>query len=80
MDNPLFNIWAHPTERRLNERPPIALDLDRLMKLAIGADAHWESGLDVVQYGIDQACRGWLEADDVLNTRPWSEIAPLFDR
>ncbi|NBC18136.1 MAG: DNA polymerase/3'-5' exonuclease PolX [Bacteroidetes bacterium] len=114
MDNPLFNIWAHPTGRRLNERPPIALDLDRLMeaavergcflelnaqperldlsdvycqrakelglKLALGADAHWESGLDALPYGIDQARRGWLEADDVLNTRPWSEIAPLFDR
>ncbi len=114
MDNPLFNIWAHPTGRRLNERPPIALDLDRLMeaavergcflelnaqperldlsdvhcqrakelglKLAIGADAHWESGLDVLAYGIDQARRGWLEADDVLTTKPWDELAPLFDR
>ena len=114
MDNPLFNIWAHPTGRRLNERSPIALDLERLMEaavergcflelnaqperldlrdvycqrakelglqVAIGADAHWESGLDVLQYGIDQARRGWLEADDVLNTKPWDELAPRFDR
>ena len=114
MDNPLFNIWAHPTGRRLNERSPIALDLERLMEaavergcflelnaqperldlrdvycqrakelglqVAIGADAHWESGLDVLQYGIDQARRGWLEADDVLNTKPWDELAPRFGR
>ena len=114
MDNPLFNIWAHPTGRRLNERSPIALDLERLMEaavergcflelnaqperldlrdvycqrakelglqVAIGADSHWESGLDVLQYGIDQARRGWLEADDVLNTKPWDELAPRFDR
>jgi len=114
MDNPLFNIWAHPTGRRLNERSPIALDLERLMEaavergcflelnaqperldlrdvycqrakelglqVAIGADAHWESGLDVLQYGIDQARRGWLEANDVLNTKPWDELAPRFDR
>ena len=114
MDNPLFNIWAHPTGRRLNERSPIALDLERLMEaavergcflelnaqperldlrdvycqrakelglqVAIGADAHWESGLDVLPYGIDQARRGWLEADDVLNTKPWDELAPRFDR
>ena len=114
MDNPLFNIWAHPTGRRLNERSPIALDLERLMEaavergcflelnaqperldlrdvycqrakelglqVAIGADAHWESGLDVLPYGIDQARRGWLEADDVLNTKPWDELAPRFGR
>ena len=114
MDNPLFNIWAHPMGRRLNERSPIALDLERLMEaavergcflelnaqperldlrdvycqrakelglqVAIGADAHWESGLDVLQYGIDQARRGWLEANDVLNTKPWDELAPRFDR
>jgi DNA polymerase (family 10) len=36
--------------------------------------------LDVLQYGIDQARRGWLEADDVLNTKPWDELAPRFDR
>ena len=35
MDNPLFNIWAHPTGRRLNERSPIALDLERLMEAAV---------------------------------------------
>jgi DNA polymerase (family 10) len=50
------------------------------LQVAIGADAHWESGLDVLQYGIDQARRGWLEADDVLNTKPWDELAPRFDR
>ena len=114
MDNPNFNILAHPTGRRINERGPMALDLDRIMKAAvekgcvlelnaqperldlndvfckrakdlglkvvIGADAHWDSGLDVLRYGVDQARRGWLEVDDVLNTMSWDDIADMFDR
>ncbi len=114
MDNPNFHILAHPTGRRLNERGPIAIDLDRIMeaavekgcflelnaqperldlndvfckrakelglKVAIGADAHWKSGLDFLGYGVDQARRGWLTPDDVLNTKPWAEIEGVFDR
>jgi len=34
MDNPCFNIFAHPTARLINERPPCALDLGRLMRAA----------------------------------------------
>jgi len=114
MDNPNVHILAHPTGRRLNERGPIAIDLDRVMeaavekgcflelnaqperldlsdvfckrakelglKIAIGADAHSRDGLDFLRYGVDQARRGWLTPDDVLNTKPWDEIEDLFDR
>jgi DNA polymerase (family 10) len=114
MDNPNVHILAHPTGRRLPERGPMALDLDRVLeaaaengcfvelnaqperldlndvycrrakdlgvKVSIGADAHWHTDLDYLTHGVDQARRGWLEPDDVLNTRPWDEIAELFDR
>ena len=50
------------------------------VKVSIGADAHWHTDLDYLTHGVDQARRGWLEPDDVLNTRPWDEIAELFDR
>lgn len=114
LDNPHVHVLAHPTGRRINERPPIEIDLDRVMEaaadrgcvlelnaqperldlsdvhcrrakelglpLVIGADAHSTDGLDVLRYGVDQARRGWLEADDVLNTKPWADIAPVFDR
>jgi DNA polymerase (family 10) len=34
MDNPRFNILAHPTGRLINERAPFELDLERIMEKA----------------------------------------------
>ncbi len=34
MDNPYFNILAHPTGRLINERAPYAIDLERIMDAA----------------------------------------------
>jgi DNA polymerase (family 10) len=33
-----------------------------------------------MRLGILQARRGWLEADDVLNTRSWKELKNLLKR
>ena len=112
MDNPHFNILAHPTGRLINERNPYDVDMERLMeaarergcffelnahpdrldlsdvhtkmakdmgiKIAISTDAHRTSDLDYMRFGIGQARRGWLERDDVLNTRTWKEIKQLL--
>lgn len=112
MDNPYFNILAHPTGRMINEREPLDLDVEKLMKaavdrgcfmeinshpdrldlpdrycrmakemglkLAISTDAHSESDLNLIRFGVDQARRGWLEADDVLNTRNRKDLEKLF--
>lgn len=34
MDSPYFNIFAHPTCRLINERAPIDIDMDKIMKKA----------------------------------------------
>ena len=112
MDNPYFNILAHPTGRMINEREPLALEMEKLMeaaverncfmeinahperldlsdrycrmakqmklKLAISTDAHSEMELDFIRFGVDQARRGWLEPDDVINTRGWKDLQTLF--
>jgi DNA polymerase (family 10) len=36
--------------------------------VVISTDAHYVSELGYMRYGVDQARRGWLERDDVLNT------------
>jgi DNA polymerase (family 10) len=38
------------------------------------------AGLETVRFGVDQARRGCLEPDDVLNTRSWRELKKLLRR
>jgi DNA polymerase (family 10) len=114
MDNPYFNILAHPTGRLIGSREPYELDLEKIMraakergcfleinanperldlddvyakmgkeiglKMSISTDAHVLSGLDDMRYGVAQARRGWLEPEDVLNTRSWRDLEKLLKR
>jgi DNA polymerase (family 10) len=48
--------------------------------VSINSDAHAEQNFDFLQYGIEQARRGWLEAGDVLNTLPLKELRKLLRR
>ena len=50
------------------------------VKVAISTDAHAAEQLDFMRLGVGQARRGWLEADDVLNTRSWRELEKLLAR
>ena len=47
---------------------------DRGCTIEIGPDAHSVSNLDFMRNGIGIARKGWLEAADVLNTRPVEAI------
>ena len=114
MDNPYFNILAHPTGRLINERSAYDIDMEKIMeeakdrncfleinanpdrldlsdryirmakdiglKLSISTDAHSIDNLNYMKYGVAQARRGWLEKDDVINTRSWKELKKLFKR
>ena len=44
------------------------------VKIVISSDAHSTRGFSLLRYGIGQARRGWLEAADVLNTRPLQQL------
>lgn len=50
------------------------------VKMVISTDAHSVRGLDNIKYGLMQARRGWLEKDDVVNTRSWKEFRELIKR
>ncbi|MGP8104677.1 MAG: PHP domain-containing protein, partial [Desulfobaccales bacterium] len=114
MDNPYFNVLAHPSGRLIQRREPYEVDMERLMraaqergcfmeldaqpdrldlvdincklakdlgvKVAISTDAHSIADLNFMRLGIGQARRGWLEAADVLNTRPWPQLQKLLRR
>jgi DNA polymerase (family 10) len=114
MDNPNFNILAHPTGRLIGKRKPYEVDVERLMeaalergcfmevnahpqrldindvyckmakelglKLAISTDAHRKDEFMNMKFGVWQAQRGWLEKEDVLNTRNWKDLRGLLRR
>jgi DNA polymerase (family 10) len=50
------------------------------LKLAISTDAHNVDQLDYMRYGVGQARRGWLEPDEVLNTRDLDQLRTLLKR
>jgi DNA polymerase (family 10) len=44
------------------------------VKLVISSDAHSPRGFGLLQYGVNQARRGWVEASDVLNALPLDSL------
>ncbi len=48
--------------------------------VAIGSDAYGADELDHLAFGVDQARRGWLTRQDVLNTRTLAQLRPLLAR
>jgi DNA polymerase (family 10) len=43
-------------------------------KLVMGTDAHSPAQFQFMRFGIGIARRGWCRAEDVLNTRPLTEV------
>jgi DNA polymerase (family 10) len=114
MDNPYFNIFAHPSGRLINEREPYNVEMEKVIeaasergcilevnahpdrldltdvhcklakergvKVVISTDAHSVADLDLIRFGVWQARRGWLEKEDVLNTRNLDEMKKLLKR
>ena len=54
--------------------------LDKGVRVANSTDAHSTASQAFMRFGIDQARRGWLTADDVLNTRGCDALLELLRR
>jgi DNA polymerase (family X) len=50
------------------------------VKIAIDTDAHSVDHLRFMQYGIEQARRGWLEKEHIMNTLPWPQFRQWLGR
>ncbi len=74
-----LELNAHPDRLDLTDRH-CRLAREHGVKIAISTDAHRASHLRYISYGIGQARRGWLEPDDVLNTRSLTELKKLLNR
>lgn len=49
------------------------------LEMVVTTDAHRTEHLDYVRFAVDQARRGWLEADDVVNTRTVDDLLARFE-
>ncbi len=53
---------------------------DMGVMIVISTDAHSTAGLDLMRFGIYQARRGWLESNNVLNSRNGKELQELLKK
>jgi DNA polymerase (family 10) len=69
----IVEVNASPNRLDLDDvhiRPAIALGV----QLSINSDAHSTDGLEVMDFGVATARRGWAEAKDVVNTWPLDKL------
>ena len=50
------------------------------VRIVVSTDAHRLHELDNLELGVAQARRGWLTAEQVVNTRTWAEVKKLMKR
>ncbi|MGB9117386.1 DNA polymerase/3'-5' exonuclease PolX [Bradyrhizobium sp.] len=74
-----LEINAQPDRLDLNDLHAHAAKLAGV-KLAVSTDAHSIDAFQCMRFGIDQARRAWLTANDVLNTLPLAELRRLLKR
>lgn len=74
-----LEINAEPDRLDLNDIHAHAAK-SKGVKVAISTDAHSVNAFQYMRFGVDQARRGWLMADDVINTRSLVELRRLLTR
>jgi DNA polymerase (family 10) len=72
-----LELNAQPARLDLND-VNLKLAKDMGIKIAISTDAHNIDSLQFMRYGINQARRGWLESQDVINTQPPDKLFKLI--
>jgi DNA polymerase (family 10) len=73
----IMELNAHPDRLDLDDQG-CRMTREFGVRVAVSTDAHRTSDLDMMRFGIDQARRGWLEPDNVVNTRRLTELRRLL--
>jgi DNA polymerase (family 10) len=74
-----LEINANPNRRDLADVQARAA-AEAGVLLVLDADAHGVDTLANIRFGVATARRAWMSADQVANTRPWSELRGLRKR
>ncbi len=73
----MIEINGNPNRRDLSDLHA-RLAAEAGVKIVLDTDAHGADTLDNMAYAVATARRAWLTADDVANTRNWSEFKKLL--
>jgi DNA polymerase (family 10) len=71
-----LEINSQPDRLDLNDTACLAAKQAKV-RLVVSSDAHHPRDFAVLEYGVNQARRGWVEPADVLNTRPLKQFLSL---
>jgi len=74
-----IELNAHPDRLDLSD-VHCRLAKEAGVLVSVATDAHRIEDFDNLRFGVFQARRGWLEKDDVLNTRSLAALRPLLAR
>jgi DNA polymerase (family 10) len=74
-----LEVNAHPIRLDLIDTD-CQMAMEEGVMVSINSDAHTVLDFSNLRYGIGQARRGWLQKQDVLNTRPLRALRPLLKR
>ncbi len=69
----ILEINSHPDRLDIDEHTARQAK-DRGIKIAINSDGHHPHDLNLLQYGVQNARRGWLEKKDVVNSWELDEL------
>ncbi|MDA1232077.1 MAG: DNA polymerase/3'-5' exonuclease PolX, partial [Planctomycetota bacterium] len=73
----MMEINAHPSRLDLDDiHAAAARDLG--IPIVISSDSHSVNGFEVLEFGVDQARRAGLTADDVANTKSLKDFRSLL--
>lgn len=79
LENGCFlEVNATPRRMDLNDRY-CRMAKERGLKVVISTDAHSTGELEHQKYGVFQARRGWLEKEDVINTRDVNDLLEFLN-
>jgi DNA polymerase (family 10) len=74
-----LEVNSHPERLDLNDIH-CRMAKEKKMRISISTDAHSVNDYAYIRYGIGQARRGWIEKNDVLNTRSLNSLRKLLKR
>ena len=77
--NVILEINSHPERLDLNAQN-IRRAKEAGVKMVINTDSHHKDQLNLIEFGIAQARRGWAEKKDIINTQPLKKLLEFFKR